>query len=206
MQKGDVAYDVFAGVGPFAVPAAKKGITVLANDLNPESYKWLNQNAKQKLKAPLLTFNMDGRDFIRDVVKQDLLQRWKGIHEDQKKLETPDLNEIQLFMNLPDLAIEFLDVFPGLFQDVDPDSLATLKLPRVYCYCFSKSDHPEKDAKERVEAVLGCALGSDHKIRIVRNVAPNKDMLCVVFTLRKDTLFQNCETTAEPPEKKTKVS
>ena len=42
-EDGIVA-DVFAGVGPFAVPAAKKGCAVLANDLNPNSAKWLLQN------------------------------------------------------------------------------------------------------------------------------------------------------------------
>lgn len=40
----DVVADAFAGVGPFALPAAKKGCGVLANDLNPESYKWLSRN------------------------------------------------------------------------------------------------------------------------------------------------------------------
>ena len=40
----DVIADVFSGVGPFALPAAKKGCGVLANDLNPESYKWLLHN------------------------------------------------------------------------------------------------------------------------------------------------------------------
>ena len=149
---------------------------------------------------------MDGRDFIRDVVKQDLLQRWEGSHQDHKKHDTPDLNGIHFFMNLPDLAIEFLDLFPGLFQDVEPESLKYLKLPRVYCYCFSKSENPETDAKERVEAVLGCTLEADHKIRTVRNVAPNKDMLCVVFTLGKDVLFQKPKEITEPPEKKIKVS
>ena len=42
----ELVADVFAGVGPFALPAAKKGCAVLANDLNPESYKYLNINIK----------------------------------------------------------------------------------------------------------------------------------------------------------------
>lgn len=43
-SREDVVADVFAGVGPFALPAAKKGCAVLANDLNPESYKHLKIN------------------------------------------------------------------------------------------------------------------------------------------------------------------
>jgi tRNA (guanine37-N1)-methyltransferase len=40
----EVIADVFAGVGPFAVPAAKKGCAVFANDLNPNSAKYLTKN------------------------------------------------------------------------------------------------------------------------------------------------------------------
>lgn len=40
----DVVADVFAGVGPFAIPASKRGSAVLANDLNPESFKYLQRN------------------------------------------------------------------------------------------------------------------------------------------------------------------
>ena len=49
----DVIADVFAGVGPFALPAAKKGCGVLANDLNPESYKWLLRNIESNKVRPL---------------------------------------------------------------------------------------------------------------------------------------------------------
>jgi tRNA (guanine37-N1)-methyltransferase len=40
-QPGEVVCDVMAGVGPFAVPAGKKGTFVWANDMNPESYSCL---------------------------------------------------------------------------------------------------------------------------------------------------------------------
>lgn len=40
----DVIADVFAGVGPFAIPAGKKGCGVFANDLNPSSHEYLVKN------------------------------------------------------------------------------------------------------------------------------------------------------------------
>ena len=46
LTPGEVLADVFAGVGPFALPAAKKGCAVLANDLNPNSFKYLSSNIK----------------------------------------------------------------------------------------------------------------------------------------------------------------
>ena len=42
----DVLFDVFAGVGPFSIPCAKKGCRVYANDLNPHSVYWLKKNLK----------------------------------------------------------------------------------------------------------------------------------------------------------------
>ena len=35
-EPGEVVCDVMAGIGPFAVPAGKKGVFVWANDLNPD--------------------------------------------------------------------------------------------------------------------------------------------------------------------------
>jgi tRNA (guanine37-N1)-methyltransferase len=47
--------DVMAGVGPFAVPAAKKGCSVFGNDLNPESVKWMEVNrVKNKVSHTLI--------------------------------------------------------------------------------------------------------------------------------------------------------
>lgn len=44
---------MMAGVGPFAVPLAKRGHRVFANDLNPDSYSALRDNGF-KNKVPLL--------------------------------------------------------------------------------------------------------------------------------------------------------
>ncbi len=39
VKKGDVVCDMFCGIGPFAIKAAKKKqCSVLANDLNPACY------------------------------------------------------------------------------------------------------------------------------------------------------------------------
>lgn len=61
-QKTIVA-DMMAGVGPFAVPLAmSSAIQVHANDLNPESYKYLVVNTKtNKCGRNLFNYNLDGR-------------------------------------------------------------------------------------------------------------------------------------------------
>ena len=68
MKATQVVVDAFAGVGPFVVPAARRGVTCFANDLNPESTKWLAHNAASN-KVPRTALacveTMDAREFIR---------------------------------------------------------------------------------------------------------------------------------------------
>ena len=45
-QTRETICDMFAGVGPFAIPAAQKGCLVYANDLNPDSIRYLEINAQ----------------------------------------------------------------------------------------------------------------------------------------------------------------
>lgn len=74
-KPNDVVCDVFAGVGPFAVPAGKKDIIVLANDLNPESFKYLQENIEiNKVSNTVKPFNLDGFEFIKK--SPELLKDW----------------------------------------------------------------------------------------------------------------------------------
>lgn len=77
LNKGDVLYDVFCGIGPFAIPAARMGCEVLANDLNPECIRWLRRNMTINKVAEdrLQVFNKSGDIFIREDVREDLLKR-----------------------------------------------------------------------------------------------------------------------------------
>ncbi|XP_064625275.1 tRNA (guanine(37)-N1)-methyltransferase-like [Lineus longissimus] len=197
LQCNDLVYDVFAGIGPFSIPAAKKRCTVFANDLNPESYKWLQHNVKKNKLKNITTHNLDGRDFIRNVLKPDFMNRLSG------KADFDRTCKVHIVMNLPALAVEFLDTFPGLF-DLEQSERCDFIEPMVHCYCFSKEEDYVKEVRERVELALGVTLPDDHVIRYVRHVAPKKDMLCAEFRLLKDVMVKKCDG-CEPPIKKAKI-
>ncbi|KAI9596926.1 tRNA methyltransferase Trm5 [Syncephalis fuscata] len=176
--------DVFAGVGPFAVPAAKRGNIVYANDLNPESYKYMNENMKINKVATLKTYNLDGREFIRSSFT-DLAMADKKDGRAFRPFE-------HVAMNLPATAIEFVDAFRGiLVGSMDDSELETDFLnTTVHCYCFSKSDDPAADVVERIGTVLQEPLEpGTFSVFNVRRVAPNKVMLCVSFRLSKSVAF-----------------
>lgn len=194
LKRGDVVFDVFAGVGPFAVPAARRGCTVLANDLNPESHRWLVHNCQlNKVTSKVTTFNLDGREFIRGPVKKrlpGLLSSDAGVH---------------FVMNLPALALQFLDAFKGLLApELCKETSEKSNLPKVHCYGFSKEDDPEKDVVARASASLGFELEEHCSVHMVRNVAPNKEMMCVSFTLPREVLYGVHTDGAEEPAAKRK--
>ncbi|KAM3580625.1 tRNA(m(1)G37)methyltransferase [Umbelopsis sp. WA50703] len=182
--KNDYVCDIFAGVGPFVLPAAKKGAKVYANDLNPVSYKWMVENIKlNKVKDNVWPYNMDGRDFIKQAINDlDLALNtsvtWKTFDH--------------FVMNLPATALDFLDAFRGVYRakkDIYENS-GSPKLPMVHCHCFSKSPTPNTDILERIQVATGEPVDAESSyVHWVRKVAPNKDMYCVSFRLTPDIVF-----------------
>lgn len=158
-RRAPVVADMFAGVGPFSIPLAKRRATVYANDLNPESYEYLQQNAKANKIVPRYhtASNLDGRVFMKDLI----------LH---------GVRPTDVIMNLPATAIEFLDVFKGLYLEEDTE------LPTIHCYSFADEDEGAIGTVAHIEAILGTSL-VDPKVHSVRNIAPRRWMYCTSFDL-----------------------
>lgn len=196
LKPGDVLFDVFCGVGPFAVPAAKRKTKVFANDLNPDSFKWLNHNAKNnKVNMSLFkSFNQDGKDFICDVFKEYIISICNGNEKSE--------GNIHITMNLPAMAVEFLKYFNGLIKDEDLVDKFNQEII-VYVYCFTLGDDHVEIAKKMVNENIGCNISSlITDVFDVRNVSPNKEMMRVTFKLTKEVLFGQSDVLSEPPLKK----
>ncbi|KAF9041838.1 hypothetical protein BDZ89DRAFT_944477 [Hymenopellis radicata] len=205
LSPDDVLADVFAGVGPFAIPAAKYGCGVLANDLNPNSYQYLVQNIMENEVSDLVRATCeDGRDFIRDVFRRPIKKPFPGYsgprisknraRKERKGAETasdhiPPRDQItHLVMNLPNTAIEFLDAFRGVLAAPELREKYT-KMPMVHCHCFSREAEEEKagaDILERVALKLGRRPANDVSLFHVRSVAPGKEMYCISFRLPRE--------------------
>jgi len=88
VEPGENAFDMFAGVGPFAIPMADHGAEVVGVDLNPTAIKYLHENANRNDVAERVTaVNGDVRDVAEDY------ENWAD----------------RLVMNLPHSANEFVE-------------------------------------------------------------------------------------------------
>ncbi|KAJ2386306.1 tRNA(m(1)G37)methyltransferase [Coemansia sp. RSA 2559] len=222
--KGASVCDVMAGVGPFAVPAARRGALVWANDLNPASYQAMCDNIHaNKVQDRVRAFNMDGRDFIRKAFADFIALTAKAppslppiskSNTSKQKANTAKIPLIavssrsfdHVVMNLPAIAIEFLDAFRGLFRNItgksESDSDDLLKMPLIHTHCFTKSDEPERDILQRACRALGYPEEKynelDAEVFYVRRVAPNKDMYCLSLRLPRSIAY--AESSDEPQE------
>lgn len=179
-KQGETICDVMAGVGPFAVPAGKRGVFVWANDLNPAGVKALEQAVKKnKVEQFVRPWNLDGRLFIRQATNMLMASRRRavivlprkrngGSRDEKLRPDAPDLtvgNKMSIeepatfdhyVMNLPATAVGFLDAFAGVYagrKDVfEPQT--DRKLPMVHVYCFSaRMDTQEEEFKAVCELV-----------------------------------------------------
>ena len=192
VQKGDLVFDVMAGVGPFAVPIAKKGqvtkkspigITVHANDLNPSSYHFLKENmALNKVQTNSIhCYNLDGAEFIKTIIGDQLIK----YYQDNKQ------GNVHILMNLPALATTFLPNFRGIIDKESYEKLREFKnVPKVHVYAFSKSEDSTEDLTKECCNQLEVKEIKDISVNYVRDVAPKKIMYRVSFPLTFEMMLK----------------
>ncbi|EFP06005.1 hypothetical protein CRE_04935 [Caenorhabditis remanei] len=205
-----IVYDACCGIGPFVLPATlkKKPRRVMANDLNPESVKWLKVNvALNKIKDDRIEIhNMDAKQFIKENIANDVIRLMKeesGSEDfDENKLES----EIHVVMNLPAYAVNFLPAFRGALKKFETELKEINKKWKwnVYCYLFAKSqvDVPDEWYEEEARRMCDEKTKWDKSLVVnchnVRTVSSRKEMFCVQLEIPYEFLL--AEPLPEEPE------
>ena len=190
LHRNDLVFDVFAGVGPFVVPASMLGCTVYANDLNPECFKWMNVNLRKNQPktspSPYHVFNLDGRQFLRTIVLPNIATYQPAAMIDVDNAPALPKSRIVILMNLPELALSFLDVF-SQWLTVKTEEKQQWRMPiHIYCYTFSRELDRDEDVRTRLYSIVPLIRPDQISCRWVRQVAPKKDMMCVHINLDDD--------------------
>ena len=148
VKKGETVVDLFAGVGPFAIPIAKKinDVQVYAIDVNPNAITFLKRNiATNRVEKQLIPFLGDARKIVKEKLsgKAD-----------------------RVIMNLPETAIEYVNVAC--------EALKT-KGGIIHYYSFVNSSDQLETAKVRLTKEVNKNQRQIKKIQLaktVREVAP----------------------------------
>jgi len=148
VKDGETVVDLFAGVGPFAIPIAKKheNVRVYAVDVNPDAVSLLKRNvAVNRAEKQVVPVLGDARQVVREQLfgKAD-----------------------RVIMNLPETALEFVDV-----------ACEALKADGgiIHYYDFAKVSDPLEAAKVRLTEAVNRNNRKVKKILLakpVRAVAP----------------------------------
>ncbi len=148
VKEGEIVVDMFAGVGPFSVLIAKKreNVKVYAIDVNPDAVELLKRNvAVNCVENKVMPVLGD----VRQVVREQLI----GVAD-------------RVIMNLPEKAIEYVDVACKAIKS---------KGGIMHYYEFTDTPDPLETARVRLSEALSQTNRNVKKIllaRVVRATAP----------------------------------
>jgi tRNA (guanine37-N1)-methyltransferase len=148
VNEGETVIDLFAGVGPFAVQIAKKieNVKVYAVDVNPEAIEFLKRNTRlNRVESRVIPVLGDAREAI--------LRRLLGVAD-------------RVIMNLPEKAIEFVDV---ACKAIKPQG------GTIHLYCFINASDSLEEFLRRFEKLVekyGRKSVSTPSATYVRDTAP----------------------------------
>jgi tRNA (guanine37-N1)-methyltransferase len=150
IQNSEIVVDLFAGVGPFSILIAKKtaDIKVYAVDINPEAIKFLKKNIRlNRVDNKVIPILGDARQTVED-----------------KLLGVAD----RVIMNLPEKAIEFVDVACKAIKSSGGI---------VHCYAFIRLPNSLEDAQLRFSEAVeksGRKIVAFLNAKTIRETAPHE--------------------------------
>ncbi len=87
-MKNDIVIDMFSGVGPYAIPIAKKALKVLAIDHNPKAVKYLLENIKLNKVKNIIAYEGDALEITKKLPIADKIIMNAPRQNNQKTLNT----------------------------------------------------------------------------------------------------------------------
>ena len=159
VSAGEHAFDMFAGVGPYAVPMAREGAQVVATDINETAIEYLRRNAERNDVTVQSTAT-------RQTESEGAIDGVTAIAGDVRAAGT-DYEDWadRIVMNLPHTADEFLDTAVALASDD--------------CVLHYYDIQHEDDLYDPGKAAIREAAGPDYEVtieneRTVRSYAPHE--------------------------------
>jgi tRNA (guanine37-N1)-methyltransferase len=165
VESGEHVFDMFAGVGPFVIPAAKRDAEAVGVDLNPVAVDYLRENARRNGVADRVTaIEGDVRAVVggsTDDAASDGVAGSPGVRDGGYEGWAD-----RVVMNLPHSADEFLDTAVRLAADECV----------VHYYDIQHEDDPFGPGER---AVRGAAEERGYDVaventRVVRSYAPHE--------------------------------
>ncbi|MGB9985803.1 class I SAM-dependent methyltransferase [Salarchaeum japonicum] len=149
VEAGEHAFDMFAGVGPYAIPMADASANVVATDINEAAIDYLRENARRNGVSDRVTAHAgDVRELAADY------EGWAN----------------RLVMNLPHSAGEFLDTAVRLAADD-----CTIHYYDIQ-HESEKYSPGERAIRDAAEPDYDVTVGTRHT---VRSYAPHEYNVCL---------------------------
>ncbi|USZ68615.1 class I SAM-dependent methyltransferase family protein [Halorussus salilacus] len=165
------AFDMFAGVGPFAIPFAKRGAEVVGVDLNERAVEYLRENARRNgVEDRVTAIQGDVRDVVAGSSRAERSDGVRDVVEDYRDWAD------RIVMNLPHSADEFLDAAVALAGDD--------------CVLHYYDIQHEGDPFGPGEAAIRAAAEPEYEVAVetrhpVRSYAPHELNVCLDVRLTR---------------------
>lgn len=196
LNRSDVVLELGAGVGAFALQAAKLGCEVVANETNSSNFSRFLKNAiSNRVSTKVHAYSLPPVDLVKALVQHiDTPVLTLKSQESYFLLKSPPISNLptrvitQMIVDLPEEdTMEVLTAVYGLYK-----GKAGVELPTVHCYVSSSSEIPREDLLKRINLKWRFKLQDFDELKYVTSHKGTKRYY-ISFKLPSDVAFADLE-------------